>query len=119
VRLIENPDGVLLLDAVIEEKPSTDENELISWRYDHSHDRNVKGINFLTAAYEAGGVCLPVAFDLVTKTVPYVGKKSGKQKRKSAITKNDATGCCCTSAFITECSFASCSTMSGSPLPRT
>ncbi|MCA1628690.1 MAG: transposase, partial [Acidobacteria bacterium] len=89
VRLIESPDGVVIVDDSIEEKPSTDENELISWHYDHSQDRTVKGINFLTAVYEVSGVCLPLAFDLVTKTVPYVEKKTGKQKRKSALTKND------------------------------
>lgn len=89
VRLIENPDGVVIVDDSIEEKPDTDENELISWHYDHSHDRTVKGINFLTAAYEVAGVCLPLAFDLVTKTVPYVDKKSGKEKRKSALSKNE------------------------------
>jgi len=89
VRLVESPDGVIIVDDSIEEKPSTDENELISWHYDHSQDRTVKGINFLTAAYEVGGVCLPLAFDLVTKTVTYVDKKTGKQKRKSALTKNE------------------------------
>jgi DDE superfamily endonuclease len=89
VRLIESPDGVVIVDDSIEEKPDTDENELVSWHYDHSHDRTVKGINFLTAAYEVAGVCLPVAFDLVTKAATYVDKKSGKEKRKSAITKNE------------------------------
>src|SRR5438270_11578812 len=89
VRQVEQDDGVIIVDDSIEEKPSTDENELVSWHYDHSQDRTVKGINFLTAAYEVGGVCLPLAFDLVTKTVTYVDKKTGKQKRKSALTKNE------------------------------
>jgi DDE superfamily endonuclease len=89
VRLVESPEGVVIVDDSIEEKPDTDENELISWHYDHAKDRSVKGLNFLTAAYEVGGVCLPVAFDLVTKAVPYVDKKSGKQKRRSALTKNE------------------------------
>lgn len=70
VRLVESPAGVVIVDDSIEEKPDTDENELISWHYDHSKARSVKGINFLTAAYEVAGVCLPLAFDLVTKTVP-------------------------------------------------
>jgi hypothetical protein len=89
VRLVESPTGVVIVDDRIEEKPSTDENELISWHYDHSKDRTVKGINFLTAAYESAGICLPVAFDLVTKEVTYVDHKTGTVKRKSAITKNE------------------------------
>ncbi len=49
VRQVERDDGVLIIDDSIQEKPSTDENELVSWHYDHSKDRTVKGINFLTA----------------------------------------------------------------------
>lgn len=89
VRAVEQDDGVLIIDDSIEEKPSTDENELISWHYDHSKDRTVKGINFLTALYHASEVSLPVAFDLVTKTVQYTDPKSKKIKRRSALTKNE------------------------------
>ena len=89
VRQVEQADGVLVIDDSIEEKPSTDENELVSWHYDHSQDRTVKGINFLTALYHVGEVSLPVAFDLVTKEVEYFDPKAGKRKRKSALTKND------------------------------
>jgi hypothetical protein len=88
VRAVERDDGVLIVDDSIEEKPSTDENELVSWHYDHSKDRTVKGINFLTALYHASEVSLPVAFDLVTKTVEYTDRKTEKLKRKSALTKN-------------------------------
>ena len=49
---------------------------------------HVKGINFVTAFYEVGGVGLPVAFDLVTKTEFYLDPKTNKRKRKSAISKN-------------------------------
>jgi len=89
VRAVESAEGVLIIDDSIEEKPSTDENELVSWHYDHATDRTVKGINFLTALYHASEVSLPVAFDLVTKTEPYLDPKTGKRKRKSSITKNE------------------------------
>ncbi len=89
VRAVEESDGVLIIDDSIEEKPSTDENELVSWHYDHATDRTVKGINFLTALYHASEVSLPVAFDLVTKTVDYFEPKTKKRKRKSSITKNE------------------------------
>src|SRR3954469_3131303 len=48
VHQVESPDGALILDDSIEEKPYTDENDLICWHWDHSNQRHVKGINFLT-----------------------------------------------------------------------
>lgn len=51
VRAMQQADGVLIIDDSIAEKPYTDENEIICWHYDHAHDRQVKGINFLTALY--------------------------------------------------------------------
>lgn len=89
VRRVERDEGVLIVDDSIEEKPYTDENDLISWHYDHSKDRSVKGINFLTALYQVGAVSLPVAFDLVTKTEVVIDKKTSKPRRKSALTKNE------------------------------
>jgi hypothetical protein len=89
VSQIESVAGVLILDDSIEEKPYTDENDIIGWHYDHTQGRNVKGIYFLTALYHSQGVSLPVAFHLVAKTESYLDKKSGKRKRRSATTKND------------------------------
>ncbi|MCA1617660.1 MAG: transposase [Acidobacteria bacterium] len=89
VRHVERDEGVLIVDDSIEEKPYTDENDLIAWHYDHSKDRSVKGINFLTALYQTGAVSLPVAFDLVTKTEIVIDKKTGKPRRKSTQTKNE------------------------------
>ena len=40
VRAMEQPDGVLIFDDTIQEKPYTDENELISWHFDHSKNRS-------------------------------------------------------------------------------
>jgi len=89
VRQIETESGVMIVDDSIEEKPHTDENELICWHFDHSKNRNVKGINFLTALYQAGEVSLPIAFDLLTKPLAYIDEKSGNLKRKSSLTKNE------------------------------
>jgi hypothetical protein len=88
VRQMERHDAVLIIDDSIEEKPHTEENEIICWHWDQSKQRNVKGINFLTALYCASEVALPVAFDLVTKTEHYVDAKTGKAKRRSDMTKN-------------------------------
>jgi hypothetical protein len=89
VRKIEHADGVMIVDDSIEEKVYTDENEIICWHYDHAKGRNVKGINFLTSLYYAQGVALPVAFEIVSKTEKYMDKKTGKEKRRSKITKNE------------------------------
>ena len=88
IRQLENDDGVLIFDDSIAEKPYTDENDLISWHWDHAKERHLKGINFLTAFYATAQVGLPVAFDLVTKTEAYVDPKTGKSKRRSQLTKN-------------------------------
>src|SRR6201995_1779631 len=88
IRQLQSPEGVLIFDDSIKEKPYTDENDLICWHWDHSKERYVKGINFLTAFYATEQVGLPVAFDLVTKTEAYTDTKSGKQKRRSQLTKN-------------------------------
>ena len=89
VRQVESDDGVIVIDDSIEEKAYTDENELACWHWDHSKERSVKGINFLSALYVTEQAALPVAFDLVTKTEQYVEKKTGKQKRRSSMSKNE------------------------------
>src|SRR6185503_11910292 len=89
VRAVQQDDGVLIVDDSIAEKPYTDENDIICWHYDHAHDRQVKGINFLTALYHVAGVSLPIGFRVVAKTEAYIDKKSGKSKRRSPMSKND------------------------------
>ena len=89
VRAIEQPDGVLIFDDTIEEKPYTDENELISWHFDHSKSRSVKGINLLNCMYYAGGAAVPVAYELIRKPLAYRDAKTGRHKRKSEVTKNE------------------------------
>lgn len=89
VRKMEEEDGVLIIDDSIEEKPYTDENEIICWHYDHSKERNLKGINFLTALYHTRAATLPVCYDIVDKTESFINKKTGKASRRSALTKNE------------------------------
>jgi len=89
VRKIEREDGVIIIDDSIVEKPYTDENEIICWHYDHSKERTIKGINFVTTLYYAQDVALPVVFEIVSKTVTYTDEKTGKEKRRSKYTKNE------------------------------
>ncbi len=88
VREVQSEQGMLIIDDSIEEKPYTDENDIGCWHYDHSKDRMLKGINFLTALYSSQGVRVPVGFHLVAKTETYVDAKTQKEKRRSPVSKN-------------------------------
>jgi IS4 transposase len=95
VRAHESEDACLIFDDTIISKPYTDENDMICWHWDHSKNRNEKGINLLTAFYHTQLSCssealrIPVSFECVKKTVHFIDSKTGKEKRKSAITKNE------------------------------
>jgi len=90
VRKIENTGiGYLIIDDTIEEKPYTDQSELINWHYSHSKHCQVKGINILSALIRYGDVALPIDYQLVTKSTSYVDKH-GKTKYKSDVNKNEA-----------------------------
>jgi DDE superfamily endonuclease len=88
VREIQSAAGVLVIDDSIEEKPYTDENAIVCWHYDHSKERLLKGINFLTVLYRSHGVNVPVGFHLVAKTEKYTDPKTQKEKRRSPVSKN-------------------------------
>ena len=81
--------GVLVIDDTMEEKPYTDESELICWHYDHSKGRSVKGVNLLSTLYQVGDVSIPVAFELVKKTQWVFNEKKERWQRKSPRTKNE------------------------------
>jgi hypothetical protein len=89
VRQIQADDGVVIVDDSISEKPYTDENEIICWHYNHASGQTIKGINFITALYHAHEVSIPVNYHLVAKTEAYMDKKTGKEKRRSPVTKNE------------------------------
>ncbi len=66
--------GCLIVDDSIIEKAYTDENGLISFHrratpYDHSKDRYVKGINLVSLVLQIETLNLPVAYELVVKTL--------------------------------------------------
>jgi len=96
VRKIEHPEGILKIDDTIEEKPHSTENDIIAWHWDHSKKPKAgltKGINILNFQYqspinEQQSISIPVAFEIVKKTVSWFDAKSGKVKRRSPVTKN-------------------------------
>lgn len=89
VREIENDKGVLIVDDTVEEKPYTDESDLVCWHYDHAQGRSVKGINLVNILYEAGGARVPVSFETVEKTLQVWNEKKSKWQKKSAVSKNE------------------------------
>lgn len=99
VRQIEKSEGVIAIDDTLEEKPYSDENELISWHFDHSQGKSVKAINIVTYTYVNPdfdlSVKLPVAYDLVrkdsfqTKTTKKEGKFETKTTPCASISKNE------------------------------
>src|SRR4028119_442724 len=89
VRRVQSEEAVLIIDDTVEEKSYTDESELITWHFDHSTNRTVKGINLLSALYLSQGTSLPVAFELIKKTVLVADPKTGKDKWQSPRTKNE------------------------------
>jgi len=89
VRAIEEEDGVLIFDDTVQEKQYSKESDLICWHWDHTFNRNIKGINLLNCVYYANGVSLPIAFELVKKPIQFSDLKTKKRKRKSEVTKNE------------------------------
>ena len=89
LRKYEEDDGVVIFDDSIEEKPYTQENDLICWHHDHSKNRAVKGMNIMNCVYNVGEISLPIGFDLIKKPIKFCELKTKKQKRKSTITKNE------------------------------
>lgn len=89
LRHVQCEEAVLILDDTVEEKPYTDESELVNWHFDHVTNRTVKGINLLSALYLSGDVSLPVAFHLIHKTQLVTDSKTGKERWQSPKTKNE------------------------------
>jgi hypothetical protein len=90
-RQIEGEGAVLSIDDVIVAKPHSTENELISYHYDHTKGRSVKGINILnfmlTGQMQDQELNVPVGWHDIRKTEVFHCKKTGKQRRKSPVTK--------------------------------
>lgn len=89
VREVEQDDAVLIFDDTIQEKPYTDENEVMCWHYDHTKGRAVQGFNLLNCLYHVNGTDIPVAFELIKKPVQYCDIKTRRLKRASLSTKNE------------------------------
>lgn len=89
VREMEGSSGVLIIDDSIAEKRYTDESDLVSWHFDHSRGRSVKGVNFVSMVYENRGHVEVVGLEFIKKDCPVFDKKKKKEVRVASISKND------------------------------
>jgi DDE superfamily endonuclease len=99
VRQIEKANGVISIDDTLEEKPYSEQNELICWHFDHTKGHSVSGINIVTFTYVNTDfelpVKLPVAYELVrkdsfqTKTIKKKDKFETKTVPCASISKNE------------------------------
>ena len=81
--------AVLIVDDSVLEMAHTDANELICTHWDHSQQRYVKGLNFVSLLYQAGELALPIAVELVRKTVPVYLPKTLKTSYQRPLPKNE------------------------------
>jgi hypothetical protein len=81
--------GVLILDDSIEEKPYTDENEIMCWHYSHTKNRHIKGVNILSCLVRYDNVTLPIGYEIIHKDVVFCDIETKKEKKKSSVTKNE------------------------------
>lgn len=89
VRQMQSPDGVMIVDDTVAEKPYSDETDIVCWHYDHTSGKTVKGIGLMTGLYYSNEMALPVEFQLIDKTQAYVDSQTGQTKRRAELSKND------------------------------
>ncbi len=95
VREHETTEACLIFDDTIIHKPHTDENELVTWHFDHTQNKSVKGINLLTAFYVSQkpdsevALRIPVLYEAVRKEILFCDRETRTEKRHSTITKNE------------------------------
>jgi hypothetical protein len=57
--------------------------------FSFSKKRYIKGVNFLTLPYQIDQLSVPISSVLIEKVKPDIDKKSGKNRYKSELTKNE------------------------------
>ena len=89
VREQQDEEGVLIIDDSISEKPYTDASEINAWHFSSAKKRCLKGIQIQSLLVNYGEATLPIGYEIIKKNEIYYDKKTGKTKRKSAVTKNE------------------------------
>lgn len=79
---------VLILDDSIQPKPHSKINGLVAYHYDHSQQRCIKGINFISALWADEQCSIPMSMKVVVKELEW-DKKKQQQAWKTIKTKNE------------------------------
>lgn len=66
-KLVESDDVVLILHNSVEAKPFSHCNSLISFHFDHTVGKRIKGLNYLSALYHSNKTNLPVGIEFIFK----------------------------------------------------
>ena len=92
MRKIEQSSSALSIDDTLIEKPHSTVNQIVTYHFDHTKGKSIKGINLLnfllSSDLQGQTVSCPVSFRIVRKDQPYQDK-TGKTKYKSAQSKNE------------------------------
>lgn len=80
--------GVFIIDDAIEEKPYTDESEIVAWHFSHAKGRCVKGVNILSGLIRYGDIALPITYEVIAKDLYFCDLKTKQEKKQSSVTKN-------------------------------
>ena len=81
--------AVLIVDDSVLEKAHTDANGPIYSHRDYRQQRYIKDLDFVSLLYQAGKLALPIAVDLVRKTVPVYQLKTRKTSYQPPFTRNE------------------------------
>ena len=86
----QNSEGkkVLILDDSVQPKPHSKVNGVVAYHYDHSQQRCIKGINFISVLWADERCSVPVSMKVVVKELQWDHKKQ-QEVWKAVQTKND------------------------------
>ena len=79
---------VLILDDSVQPKPHSKVNGMIAYHYDHSQQRCIKGINFISALWADDQCSIPVSMKVVVKELQWDHKRQ-QEAWKVVQTKNE------------------------------
>ena len=87
--MVDSTDCVVLgVDDTVQEKPYSEENELVCWHYDHNKGATVKGVQLLSAVLTTEELAVPIGIDFIRKPLCQTAA-DGQVRRRSRITKNE------------------------------
>jgi len=78
----------MIFDDTIQEKPYTDENEVMCCIMTTAKDGQCR-FQFAQLFIPCGYISIPVAFEIIKKPIEYCDLKTRKRKRASLVTKNE------------------------------